>query len=427
MTKKKRAIQIATIILIILTLNFLKIINLTYASSNNENAKNINSAYIYQTGDCGQLLRYKGITVKVSYVEYQNNGVCYPAYCMDKTKPGAETEPYEVSVKELIKDLELWKIIINGYPYKSFEQLGVANKEEAFTATKQAIYCYIHKNNPNDYTAIGKAGERTLNALKGILESAKNSNETQISNTININRNTLKWEQDKIDKEYVSKTYSVESKGNINEYQIYLKNENGIDLGGIKLTDENNVEKSEFKKGESFKILVPIKNMTDKGNIKIEVKAKVETKPILYGKAPNSSMQDYALTAETYEDGEGYINEEYQKNETKIILIKQDAETKERLENIEFQLLDENKKVVYSNLKTNKEGKIVIENLVPNKYYIKEINSIDGYEIYDELIEVDIALNEELTVTINNNKEEKPVFEKIEKEKSVRKLPITGM
>ena len=167
--------------------------------------------------------------------------------------------------------------------------------------------------------------------------------------------------------------------------------------------------------------------MTDKGNIKIEVKAKVETKPILYGKAPNSSMQDYALTAETYEDGEGYINEEYQKNETKIILIKQDAETKERLENIEFQLLDENKKVVYSNLKTNKEGKIVIENLVPNKYYIKEINSIDGYEIYDELIEVDIALNEELTVTINNNKEEKPVFEKIEKEKSVRKLPITGM
>ena len=168
MTKKKRAIQIATIILIILTLNFLKIINLTYASSNNENAKNINSAYIYQTGDCGQLLRYKGITVKVSYVEYQNNGVCYPAYCMDKTKPGAETEPYEVSVKELIKDLELWKIIINGYPYKSFEQLGVANKEEAFTATKQAIYCYIHKNNPNDYTAIGKAGERTLNALKGL-------------------------------------------------------------------------------------------------------------------------------------------------------------------------------------------------------------------------------------------------------------------
>ena len=427
MTKKKRAIQIATIILIILTLNFLKIINLTYASSNNENAKNINSAYIYQTGDCGQLLRYKGITVKVSYVEYQNNGVCYPAYCMDKTKPGAETEPYEVSVKELIKDLELWKIIINGYPYKSFEQLGVANKEEAFTATKQAIYCYIHKNNPNDYTAIGKAGERTLNALKGILESAKNSNETQISNTININRNTLKWEQDKIDKEYVSRTYSVESKGNINEYQIYLKNENGIDLGGIKLTDENNIEKSEFKKGESFKILVPIKNMTDKGNIKIEVKAKVETKPILYGKAPNSNMQDYALTAETYEDGEGYINEEYQKNETKIILIKQDAETKERLENIEFQLLDENKKVVYSNLKTNKEGKIVIENLVPNKYYIKEINSIDGYEIYDELIEVDIALNEELTVTINNNKEEKPVFEKIEKEKSVRKLPITGM
>ena len=43
------------------------------------------------------------------------------------------------------------------------------------------------------------------------------------------------------------------------------------------------------------------------------------------------------------------------------------------------------------------------------------------------MIEVDIKLNEELTVTINNNKKEKPVIEKNEREISVRKLPVTGM
>ena len=82
---------------------------------------------------------------------------------------------YSVSVNEAITDVNLWRIIINGYPYKSIQELGCNNKQEAFTATKQAIYCYIHGNNPNDYQAIGEAGQRTLNALNKILQDAKNS------------------------------------------------------------------------------------------------------------------------------------------------------------------------------------------------------------------------------------------------------------
>lgn len=423
----KNKIKIAFIILITI-FNFMQMINVTYANSNKITAKeNLDSAYIYCIGDCGSLLKYKGVTVKVSYVEYKNNGISYPAYCMDKTKPGAEVEPYTVSIQDMVKDVELWKIIINGYPYKTLEQLGVATKEEAFTATKQAIYCYIHGNNPSDYTPIGEAGTRTLNALNNILLNAQNSTETQISNTLTINRENEKWEQDKIDSKYVSKTFSVLSEGQIENYQVNLEKENAIDLGGIKLTDENNNEKKEFAPNEKFKILIPINNMTEEGKINIQVTTKVQTKPVLYGKSPNTNNQDYALTAATYEDGEGYISETYQKNETKIIIEKIDSQTGEKLANVEFQLLDENKDVVYTGLKTNKDGKIIIQNLNPQKYYIKETKTIDGYEIYEDLIEVDIKLNEELTVTINNNKKEKPVIEKNEREISVRKLPVTGM
>lgn len=57
----------------------------------------------------------------------------------------------------LITDVKLWRLVVNGYPYKTIGELGCANKEEAFTATKHAIYSYIHGNNPNDYTAIGEA------------------------------------------------------------------------------------------------------------------------------------------------------------------------------------------------------------------------------------------------------------------------------
>ena len=95
---------------------------------------------------------------------------------------------------------------------------------------------------------------------------------------------------------------------------------------------------------------------------------------------------------------------------------------------MEFEVLDENKQVVYSDLKTNEEGKIIIENLIPGNYYIKETKTLDGYEIYDQPIKVGIELNQEITVTINNNKEEKPQKNKKKKaNKVLKKLPITGM
>ena len=107
-----------------------------------------------QQENVGNLLKYKGTTVKVSYIVYENDGIQYPAYCMDKTKPGAETGEYVVNIYNAINDVKLWRYVINGYPYKSIEELGVANSKEAFTATKQAIYCYIHGNNRWDYTGI---------------------------------------------------------------------------------------------------------------------------------------------------------------------------------------------------------------------------------------------------------------------------------
>ena len=389
----------------------------------------MNSAHLYSTGDCGQLLKYKGRVVKVSYVQYVYDGIEYPAYCLDKTKPGAETQEYTVSVTDAINDVGLWRIIINGYPYKTIEELGVANKQEAFTATKQAVYCYIHGNNPADYTGIGEAGVRTLNAMNNIINNANNSQETKISNSITINKNEDNWKQDNIDKNYLSKTFSVSGDSQITSYKITISRDNNKDLGGIKLTNLNNIETNEFQSQEKFKILIPIKNLTEKGEFNLNVETKINTKPVLYGKAPDSNFQDYALTVATYEDGYGNAKDNYPKNETKIIIVKQDKETKERLVNVEFEILDENKNIVYQNLKTDEEGKIEIENVVPGKYYLRETKSIDGYEKYNELIEFNLELNEQITIEVNNNKEDLPevTIDKVNKEKQVKRLPVTGM
>lgn len=415
-------------IITILIINGLGFMNSVYA------APEINTAYMYSIGDCGQLLKYKGVIVKTDYVQYDYNGVSYPAYCLDKTKIGAQVQPYSVSVQEAIKDVGLWRRIINGYPYKSIEELGVANKEEAFTATKQAVYCYIHGNQLEDYEGIGEAGNRTLRAMYQIVNAAQNSNETKISSTIQINKVDTEWKQDEFNPEYVSKKFSVSAGANIKNYQISIVKENTEDIGGIKITDTQNIEKNEFTASEQFKVLVPIRDMIEGGNFKLIVESQVQTKPILYGVAPNSSNQDYALTAATYEDGKGEKSEEYPKNETKIMIRKEDEKTKEKLEGVEFELLDKDKNVVYTELKTDKEGKIEINHLIPGKYYLRETVAKEGYQKYEELIEIQISLHEQYTVTVNNNQEEKPKIEidkkKITKEVSsstVRRLPITGM
>ena len=347
---------------------------------------------------------------------------------MDKTKPGAETTPYTVSIQNAIQDVGLWRRIVNGYPYKTIQELGVVNKEEAFTATKQAIYCYIHGNNPDDYGAIGEAGERTLNAMKKIISDAQNSSEIKISSTLTINKNDDEWKQDENEKNYLSKTYTISAGSTIEKYKITLTKENSQDLGGLKLTDTSNQERTEFSPNEKFKILIPIKNMTEAGSFNIQVEAKVKTKPVLYGTAPNSEYQDYALTAATYEDGIGRAQDEYAKNETKIIIIKKDQEEEIVLEGVEFELLNEKKETVYTGLKTNSEGKIVLENLIPGVYYLRETKAIDGYQANDEDIKLKIELNEEIMITVNNIKEEKPKVETTKtSSKEVKRLPVTGM
>ncbi len=426
MKKKKSKLKKLLLVVTIFIMNGLGFMNAVYAAT-------LSSAHIYSVGDCGELLKYKGVVVQTYYVEYNNDGIGHPAYCLDKNKHGVGADlDYGVSIQEAITDVGLWRRIINGYPYKSIEELGVANKEEAFTATKQAIYCYIHGNNPNDYEPIGEAGVRTLNALNKIVNDANNSKESKVSSTIGINKLGDEWIQDKENKQYASKIFEVKANSNLENYTIKLTKEDGQEVEGIKITDLQNNEKNQFAANEKFKILIPIKSMNKKGFFKIEVEGKVETKPVLYGAAPNGEWQDYALTAATYEEGTGKKEEEYPENETRIIIIKEDEKTKEKLENTEFELLDENKNIVYSDLKTDKEGKIEIKHLIPGKYYLRETKAKEGYEKYEELIELEVAWQEQYTITVNNNKQEKPKIEVDKKQKNkeitTRKiLPVTGM
>lgn len=367
-------------------------------------AANQTKERVYEIDYCEGVLVYKGISRYAIYVVYEKDGVQYPAYCVDPKKKGVgDTDAYEVNVEGYITDVMLWRILINGYPYKTIGELGVANAKEAYLATKQAVYCYLDNRNVEEYSGVGEAGARTLNALKQIWYNAQNSTETKISNTVDIVPVDTEWKQDNINPNYISKTYQVRAVAPMVNYEIKIEGKNLPE--GLMIVDKNNNVTQLFSPSEEFKILIPINELESDGTFEIKLETKMDTKPVLYGVSQNSNLQSYALTAFTYEDASGTYAEQYTKNNAQIKILKQEKGTKRPLEGVEFQLLNSEKNAIYQSLITNKNGEILLENVIPGTYYLRETKTLAGYVRYDEDIKIEINLNEQINVIVNNTKE----------------------
>ena len=399
----------------------------------------IDTAYIYANKKTEGLLMWKGLKIHTHLAVYKKDGKEYSAYCMNRELPGVEIgRSQTVDVKKLVNNVMVWRAIINGYPYKSISELGCNTEEEAYLATKQAVYCMLTNRDVNEYSAIGEAGERTLNALKTIVNNARNSNQTKVSSELTVNEQEKLWKIDNLDSSYISKTFLVTANTSMSKYTVNVKN---LNIEGYKLVDQNNKEKTEFSNSEKFKILIPIQEVKQDGNFSIEVSAQVATKPVFYGESRDSGLQSYALTGYTYEEGTGSKKVYYTKNETKIIITKTDDKTGKKLEGVEFELLDKNQNKIYTEITTNKDGIATIDNLLPGIYYIRETKTLEGYQLYSKLIKVELELNEETTVNVINSEKEPEIYKEEkktelavkEKKSNIKvketgpKLPKTGM
>ena len=161
------------------------------------------------------------------------------------------------------------------------------------------------------------------------------------------------------------------------------------------------------------------------------------TIPLLYGEATVDGMQNYALTGEVFETSMADTKIDVPKNNTKLTIIKKEKDSEIRLKGVVFNLLDEKKAVLKENLETNENGEIVIEQLLPGKYYLTEIKTLDGYELFTDIIEVNLEFGKNIEIIVNNEKKEvieskqtiaeDIIVEKVDKKIIEKKtLPVTG-
>ncbi len=408
---KRKIIGIISIILILIScLNAI-----TLATSIDVN--------LYSKGRCGQILKKDGVILRIPLVVHiDENGNEYPAYCLDRTKDGVDSDSYAVKIEEKIKDVRVWRAIINGYPYKSIAQLGCATEKEAFAATKMAVYAMLYDYDLNSFEGIGEEGIRTKNAIEKIVRDANNSVAVPDSSNIEIIDVNNEW---KYNNGIIYKTFEITAKNSFDDYKIKKIS------GEYKITDEKFNEKETFKPQERFNVCINIKNTDKKGNVSFNIETRINNNPIFYGESYDKSRQDYAITGIKYENVIQEKNLEYEENKTKLVIIKKDIDENKLLKNAIFNIYNEKKELIYTNLKTNEKGEINLEGFIPGKYYLKEIIAPENYETTKEMIEFEVKYNTEKKIVIDNKQKQVPNVEKeeimIKPIENSKKLPKTGM
>lgn len=125
---------------------------------------------------------YWGQDLTIYHTVYAKDGKEYPAYCVDYTHKGITDErKYSVKITQNYVDenynstdktLAVWRVILNGYPFKTIEGL---NDYEAYAATKLAVF-YVLENweeNKDKIYYKNDEGKKVIDAMFKIVESAK--------------------------------------------------------------------------------------------------------------------------------------------------------------------------------------------------------------------------------------------------------------
>ena len=361
----------------------------------------IDNAYIQYLRKADYHLKYWNSSKEMytyiicSIVGFEHNGNFYPAYCMNSDLPGAETVEYSVNINDIINRDDIWRVVTHGYPYNN---MGLSD-DDAFVVTKMAVFCMLGTSDINSFYA--EQDDATaclmLDRLKELVA---------IGNDETIDRNIGNIEVSKVNElkeldEYFYQEYSVSSDIELDKYEI--KNFKDFPEGSF-VANENNNAQTVFDTGNNFRVIMPKSGFENDINGSFEIEAKLKNYPVFYGEAPDG-YQNYVITFDVFGNNSKNVNTEFQAKTGSIKVIKKDEESLEPLSNVKFELYDEEMNVIET-LITDENGEVVSEKYpVLNKvYYLKEIETHEGFELDDEIREIKLLDGDTLEIEILNKK-----------------------
>ncbi len=364
-------------------------------------AVEIDKANLENGASCEGHLQYKfgnvWANVSANLIYYNLNNVRYPAYCI--TSPdvhGVDEEgSYTVSIEKTLDDVRIWRAIINGYPYKSPAQLGVETDEDAYMATKQAIYSIMFNRDVlNQYRGIDARGTKIVNAMNNLVDIGRHGTETPQDPNIQANKIGELYEEG----DFYIQRYSVSSKVDIKSY--YITSTGNLPKNSI-IVNSTGTQTDNFNGSEDFFVKIPKSSMDKDIDLIINLQGKCKNYPIFFGKSPNPNWQDYAVTFDPFGDGVGRAMLNIKTNTGKISINKTDDETSAPISNVKFKLLNENGDVI-GEVITDENGKATFNNLYQGKYILKEIQTDERYILNECEFQVNVLFDKTTVIDVEN-------------------------
>ncbi len=397
---------------------FLALINIIFLLQNIINAVVISDEpYLYHKFVCDYNLQYYRVNgwtyAYVDYVVYKDKeGIEHPAYCLNETSHGIGTwegsvDGYNVTLTEVLNDDRIWRVIVNGYPYKSPSEIGVENEQDAFVATKYSIYSVISGYNVRErYRGGTDRGNKIVDAMEKLVDIGRNGNQTRLRAKLSINEIsdfTISIQNS----EYYEKEYKVTCNVPMTGYEL-------TKIEGLpedsKIVDKNNIEKSTFKLSENFKILIPKEKLIKDFDITFTVKGKCKTYPVFYGKTSLEGYQNYAITADAYEDIVttqilenklyGYINAKKISSDNNLWTGHIEGQG---VQGATYEIRNEKNEIIDTVI-SDEEGNILTDFKLPvGKYTIQEIEGPEYFTLDKNIYEFEIKYNEHSQVEMKDD------------------------
>ncbi|HDR4862353.1 TPA: Cys-Gln thioester bond-forming surface protein [Bacillus cereus] len=287
-------------------------------------------------------------------------------------------------------DNVVYRILMNGYPQKSPQELGVSNWKEAHYATQLAVW------NALEQLSISELEHRNANvekAAKEIIYAVNHSNATQETymNVIQTDK-----QEAKLNGEYFETSlYQVESNAKNGVFTVNLKNA----PNGTKIVAENGEMKEQFQLGEKFRILVPKSSNT--GNLSLKITSNLVNLHAVAYKGTDKIQDATVLLERSEEKVSTDLNVSW-KSVGQLEVIKV-GEQKEVLQGAVFDMFNsKNEKV--GTITTNEKGIASLSGLEIGTYTLKEVKSPTGYVLNGQPQQIEVKTGEVATITVQNTK-----------------------
>lgn len=320
-------------------------------------------------------------------VGYNKDEKFYPAYCMNKDLVGVTKDySYSVNINEMITRDDVWRVVKNGYPYKTAQELGVANEFDAYTVTKMAVYCILGESDINKFYAEQDDPEANsmLNALRNLVNIGINGNEKRNVGNFSIDKTGNLIEEGK----FYYQNYKITSNVETENWEI-----NGVEG----LPNECFVKKID---NLNIRLYIPKEKLDANIKGKINIKGKCKNYPIFYGESGNPETQDYIITYNDFGEVFSSVDTNIEVNSASLEIYKTDAETKNPINNVKFGLYRNGE--LLKSQSTDKNGYVKFENLYQGEYEIKELETKEEYILNKDTQRVNLEYNKNSKLYFTN-------------------------